>query len=58
MMSYVANNPRGKICKSRCFIVPNHVEPGMYRVSWFGIYEMNTFNHVIKTVQSDLVRVK
>jgi hypothetical protein len=58
IMSYDSNNPVGCVFKKRCFIIPYHVEPGKYRLRWTGIYVMNMFNHIRKTVQSDMFEVE
>jgi hypothetical protein len=58
IMSYTANMPKGKLCRTRCFLVPYHVKPGLYRVNWTGVYTMNALNHVRVRMQSEFVRVK
>jgi hypothetical protein len=57
MVSYGANNPVGTSFPPRCFSIPYHVTPDLYRIRWTGVYEMNAFNYVTVVVYSKWLRV-
>jgi hypothetical protein len=57
MVNYRANNPKGLLHKTRCFVIPYHVKPGYYQVRWSGVYQMNAFNYVRLVQLSDWVVV-
>ena len=58
VMSYDSNNPVGSVFKKRSLIIPYHVEAGKYRLRWTGVYQMNPFNIVRRTVLSDAFEVE
>ena len=58
LVSYVANNPMGKLRKKRCIVMPYHIIPGKYQLKWSGIYEVNSIRSVPKQIISDYFVVK
>jgi hypothetical protein len=58
IMTYDAHMPVGHVRRKKCFVVPYHVKPEKYRISWTGTYEVSPFQYVRKTILSDIVEVK
>ena len=57
MMSYTGNMPVGKLKRSRTFIIPTHIIPGRYRVSYTGVYPVNGIRHITRKQQSEWITV-
>jgi hypothetical protein len=57
IVNYISNHPPGSKFPQRCFNVPYHVEPGKHRIRWTGVYEMNSFQHVVKKMMSEPITI-
>jgi hypothetical protein len=58
IMSYPGHFPKGHMIKTRCFIMPYHISPGTYQLSWSSVFHVNPIRNMREVILSESFEVR